>query len=54
MSEPGLGKGGGAVAVATGAAVLPATGANWAIPVALVTIAALVVWGVIYLKHTAR
>lgn len=45
------GKGGGAlvpVAAGAGAAVLPATGAEWAIPVAAAVFAVLVIWGAVY------
>lgn len=46
------GKGSGAVipAVAgTGAAILPVTGASWAIPAAAALAAVLVFWGVVYM-----
>lgn len=51
------GRGGGAIipAVAGGSVViLPATGANWAIPVATVMAGILVVWGFVYLIKTSR
>lgn len=51
------GRGGGAlvpVVAGAGVAVLPSTGANWAIPVASILAGILLVWGIVYLAKTTR
>ena len=44
------GKGGAAIPIVagTGAAILPATGASWAIPAATALVAVMVFWGLVY------
>ncbi len=51
------GRGGGVivpVVAGAGVAVLPSTGANWAIPVASLSAVILLVWGVLYLKNATK